>query len=269
MNFMTTLYAKVIGLLLVVQLLPQLLQAQESSEELAKKLANPIASLISVPFQSNLDHGIGANKGSRFVLNVQPVIPMKVSKNLNLITRWIVPLVSQHNITGTRQSQNGLGDAVISGFLSPANSKNGVTWGAGPVILIPMGGGNFLSGKQLGAGPSVVALKQNNGWTYGGLINQIWGTGGSDKVDISQMLINPFVTYNWKSGSGITAAFEWTQNWAQDNSTLYFIPMFSGLTAFGKQKVSLAVGPRLNISAPEAARSKLGIRASLALLFPQ
>ncbi len=264
-NFFVTVTHCAAGLLL----LPQLMQAQASAEELAKKLANPIASLISVPLQNNLDHGIGVNKGSRYVLNIQPVIPMKVGKNLNLITRWIVPVVSQHNITGIRQSQSGLGDAVISGFLSPSNSTNGLTWGAGPVLLVPLGGGDFLSGKQLGIGPSVVALKQKNGWTYGGLINQIWGTGGNDKAEISQMFINPFLTYNWKSGAGITAAFEWTENWAQDNSTLYFIPMLSGLTAFGKQKVNLSIGPRFNLAAPEALQSKFGIRAALVLLFPK
>jgi hypothetical protein len=244
-------------------------KAPLSAEELAKKLANPIASLISLPFQSNFDHGIGSNKGSRYVLNVQPVIPMKVGKNLNLITRWIVPIVSQHNITGPRQSQSGLGDAVISGFLSPSNTKNGVTWGAGPVLLVPLGGGDFLSGKQFGIGPSVVALKQKNGWTYGGLVNQIWGTGGSDKADINQMFVNPFLTYNWKSGAGITAAIEWTENWAQNNNVIYLIPMVSGLTSFGKQKVSFAAGPRLNIAAPEAVKSKFGLRAAVVLLFPK
>jgi hypothetical protein len=244
-------------------------KAPLSAEELAKKLANPIASLISVPFQSNFDHGIGANKGSRYVLNVQPVIPMKVGKKLNLITRWIVPVISQHNITGPKQSQGGLGDAVISGFLSPTNTKNGVTWGAGPVLLVPLGGGVYLSGQQFGMGPSVIALKQKNGWTYGGLVNQIWGTGGSSKPDINQMFVNPFLTYNWKSGAGITANLEWTQNWAQNNSVVFFEPMVSGLTSFGKQKVSFAIGPRLNIAAPEAVKSKFGLRAAVVLLFPK
>jgi hypothetical protein len=249
--------------------IPVLVLAQPSAEELAKKLANPIASLISLPFQNNLDHGIGDNKGSRYVLNVQPVIPMKVSKNLNLITRWIVPVVSQHNITGPRQSQSGLGDAVISGFLSPTNTGGGVTWGAGTVFLVPLGGGDFLSGRQFGMGPTAVALKQKNGWTYGGLVNQIWGAGGNDKPDINQMFINPFLTYNWKSGAGITANLEWTQNWAQDNSVVFFEPMFSGLTSFGNQKVSFAVGPRLNIAAPDAIKSRYGLRASIVLLFPK
>jgi hypothetical protein len=83
------------------------------------------------------------------------------------------------------------------------------------------------------------------------------------------MFVNPFLTYNWKSGAGITANLEWTQNWAQNNSVVFFEPMVSGLTSFGKQKVSFAVGPRLNIAAPEAVKSKFGLRATVVLLFPK
>ncbi|MEN9570724.1 MAG: hypothetical protein RL172_1955 [Bacteroidota bacterium] len=238
--------------------------AQNDAAELAKKLANPVASLISVPFQNNMDHGIGTLKGSRYVLNIQPVIPISLSKKMNLITRWIVPIVSQHNITGYGKTQSGLGDAVISGFLSPKNSKNGFTWGAGPVILLPIGGAG-LTADQFGIGPSIVALKQTGGWTYGGLVNQIWGSGKG----LSQFYINPFVAYNWKTGAGITAQLDWTHSWNTGKSNVFLIPMFSGLTSFGKQKVSLSVGPKFNIAAPGDVKSKFGIRAGLSLIFPK
>lgn len=247
-----------------------LAKGQKTDEELAKKLANPIAALISVPFQNNLDHGIGSLKGSRYVLNVQPVIPIQLSNKLNLITRWILPIMSQYNISGSGVGQSGIGDAVVSGFLSPVKPGSKITWGAGPVLLVPLGNNAGFSAKQFGLGPSFVALVQNGGWTYGGLINQIWSSGTkSSSTNISQMLINPFITYNWKSGAGITAAMEFTQNWISNQSSVYLIPMVSGLTSFGKQKISFGIGPKWNISGPVNQRSKFGLRASVALLFPK
>jgi hypothetical protein len=244
--------------------------SQNDTAELAKKLANPVASLISFPMQNNIDYGIGSLKGSRYTLNIQPVIPLSLTNELNLITRIIVPIVSQYNITGIGEQQSGLSDIVTSGFISPKNSKNGFTWGAGPVLLLPTGTDDYLTAKKFGAGPTIVALKQSGGWTYGALINQIWSMSGDEKrPDISQMYMNPFVSFNWKSGAGITAQLEWTENWIQNSTTLYFEPMFSGLTSFGTQKVSFAVGPRINVAAPDASQSKFGLRAAVVLLFPK
>lgn len=244
--------------------------AQDEASELAKKLSNPVASLISVPFQNNIDYGIGVYKGSRYTLNFQPVIPMGLSKNYNLISRIIVPFVSQYNISGFGIQESGLSDIVATAFISPKDNKGGLIWGAGPVLLLPTGTNDFLTAKKFGLGPSVVLLKQVGGWTYGALINQIWSvTGDENRSDVSQFYANPFATYNWKSGAGITAQFEWTENWMQNSTTLYFEPMFSGLTSFGKQKVSFAVGPRINVAAPDATQSKFGLRAVMVFIFPK
>ncbi|WP_348799635.1 hypothetical protein [Flavobacterium adhaerens] len=145
--------------------------AQEDASELAKKLANPIASLISVPLQNNTDYGIGANNGTRNTLNIQPVIPINISENLNLITRMVLPVITQYDITGEGNKENGLSDAVVSGFFSPKNSKNGFTWGVGPALLIPTATDDFLGTEKFGVGPTAVALKQMNGWTIGALMN--------------------------------------------------------------------------------------------------
>lgn len=251
-------------------LIVNLLFAQNDASDLAKKLANPVASLISVPFQNNVDIGIGEYKGSRYTLNFQPVIPMGISKNLNLITRIIVPVISQYNITGYGNNESGLSDIVATAFLSPKDNKEGLIWGAGPVFLLPTGTNDYLTAKKFGLGPSIVLLKQTEGWTYGALVNQIWSVSGDEgRSNVSQFYANPFATYNWKSGAGITAQLEWTENWIQNTTVLYFEPMFSGLTSFGTQKVSFAVGPRINIAAPEYTRSKFGLRAAIVLLFPK
>lgn len=239
----------------------------QSAEELAKKLSNPIASLISVPFQNNIDFGIGDLQATKYTLNIQPVVPIKLSDDLNLITRYIVPVITQYNITGTGESQFGLSDAVVSAFFSPAESK--VTWGAGPVFLVPIGTDDYLTTKKLGIGPTAVALMQSNGWTYGGLINQIWSVAGSDeRPDVSQLFFQPFVSYNWKSGAGLGINMELTQNWEGSTTVAWLNPILTAVTSIGKQKTQLVVGPRINIAAPDGGKADMGWRAMIVFLFP-
>jgi hypothetical protein len=242
--------------------------AANEAAELAKKLANPIASLISVPFQNNTFYGIGSMKGTQNVMNFQPVIPIKLNENLNLITRYIIPIVTQYNITGENQSQSGLGDATVSAFLSPSNTKNGLTWGAGPAFLVPTATNTYLGTGKFGMGPTFVILKQGGGLTYGALANQIWSIGGQqDKPDVSQLFVQPFFTLNWKSGAGIGAVGSITQNWETKTFSSSVAIPFSGITKFGKQIIQLAVGPQIPISGPN--RGDFGWRAQLVLIFPK
>lgn len=248
----------------------QQVQAQEKAAsdaaELAKKLANPIASLISVPFQSNWDMGIGNNNGSKMVLNFQPVIPMHLSEKMNLITRWIIPFASQKDVTGEKTNQSGLGDAVITGFFSPTGSK--ITWGVGPAIILPIATNKMLGGGKFCIGPSVVALKQTNGWTVGGLANHVFSVAGNaDRKDISATFLNPFVAYNWKSGAGLTLNAEYTHDWENEVDVFILQPIASAVTKFGTQIVSFGVGPRFHF-APNG-HADYGIRAAISLVFPK
>ena len=244
--------------------------AQNEAAELAKKLANPISSLISVPLQNNTDYGIGDSNGTRNTLNVQPVIPFSLSKKLNLITRIIMPITTQYDITGEGDKQSGLGDFVLSGFFSPAVSKNGFTWGAGPVFLLPVGTNDYLTSKKFGIGPTAVALKQSHGFTFGALVNQIWSVAGSDsRPDVNQMFLQPFFTYKWKTGAGLGFNFEYTENWQANTSVVFFNPIVTGVTSLGKQKLQLGIGPRINVVSPSASRAEFGWRAVVVFLFPK
>jgi hypothetical protein len=252
-----------------------ILEAQEakkevSAEELAKKLSNPVAALISVPFQNNMDIGIGQYNGSRNTLNFQPVIPITLSPKLNLITRFIVPIISQRDITGEGTSQNGLGDAVVSAWFSPSEAKNGLVWGIGPVLLLPIATNDMLASKKFGVGPTALVLKQFNGWTVGGLVNQIWSVAGdANHSDISQMFVQPFMSYNWKSGAGLGLNAEISQNWISSSTSVFINPTISAVTKLGTQIVSLAIGPRIQVAAPDGSKADFGVRAAVTLVFPK
>jgi hypothetical protein len=244
---------------------------KQDPAEVAKKLANPVANLISVPFQNNTDVGIGENhNGYKNTLNVQPVIPIKLSKKLNLITRYILPVVSQKNITGDSTSQAGLGDLNISAFFSPAEAKKGFVWGLGPVFLVPTATDELLGSKKFSIGPSALALFQTHGMTIGALVSQTWSVAGDEeRSDVNFLFMQPFFTYNWKSGAGLGIMGEITQNWEAGSTTAYIIPTVSGVTRIGKQLVSLLIGPRIQVASPDKNGAVFGVRAMLIFVFPK
>ena len=201
------------------------------------------------------------------VLNIQPVVPFRLSDDWNLITRTIVPVASQFDVTGASTSESGLGDSVVTAFLSP--SKGRITWGVGPVFLIPTATDDALGSGKLGIGPSAVALRQSGGWTVGGLANHLVSVAGSeDRGKVNATFLNPFLTYNWRSGAGITLNVEYTHDWENDVDVLAVnFPTLTGVTRFGSQTVSFAISPRFHF-APET-RPDYGLRAAVILVFPK
>jgi hypothetical protein len=182
---------------------------QAAAAELAKKLANPVASLISVPIQNNWDFGIGSANAMRNTANIQPVIPFSLNQDWNLITRTIVPVIYAEAPVKGGTDQSGLGDIVQSFFFSPKEPVHGWILAAGPVMLYPSGT-DGLSANQWGAGPTALALKQVNGWTFGMLANHLWSyasTGGHSTSDagdasdgsdaeVNATFLQPFVSYS-------------------------------------------------------------------------
>ena len=239
-----------------------------SAEELAMQLANPVANLISVPLQNNFDFNVGPNQGFRYNLNVQPVIPIDLNENWNLISRTIVPIISQNDVFVDGNSETGLGDIVQSVFFSPKKpTDNGLIWGAGPILLLPTATNDVIGANTWAAGPNAVFLKLQGQYTYGGLVNHMWSYAG-DGSDISATFLQPFVTYATPSGSSYTIASENTQSWLNNIFGGFVGVYYAKVTKFGKQMVQLGGGPKVYYG-NNPINPTWGFRLNVILLFPK
>ena len=186
---------KTMASMVAVALMTSPALAQDDAADLAKKLANPVAALISVPIQANYDENIGADEeGAVWRINIQPVIPFSLNDDMNLISRTILPIIDQSDITTNGVDESGIGDIVQSFFFSPKEpTASGWILGAGPVLLLPTGSEDALSAEQWGIGPTALALKQVGPWTVGGLMNHIWSvTGDDDRADVNATYLDAF-----------------------------------------------------------------------------
>ena len=246
--------------------------AAAKAQELAKKLSNPVASLISVPMQANFDDGFGADgKGSKFTLNIQPVIPISISEDWNIISRTILPVIYQSHIVG-KSSQGGLGDILQSFFLSPQEPTAGVIWGVGPALLLPSATRDELGGEKWAAGPTAVLLKQAHGWTFGTLAYHVWSYAGDDaRADVSSTYLQPFVSFTTKTATSFGLNTETTYNWKANNGH-WSVPVnfsVSQLMRIGKLPVQLQGGLGYWADSPQNGAEGFRFRFTVTFLFPK
>ncbi|WP_229005861.1 transporter [Roseibium aggregatum] len=243
--------------------------AQDS--DLAKKLSNPVASLISVPFQWNYDHGFGPADGNKVTLNIQPVVPFSLNEDWNLISRTILPVVWQDDIAGNSGTQFGLSDTTQSFFFSPKEpTSGGIIWGLGPVLLLPTGTDDLLSTRKWGAGPTGVVLRQSGPWTYGGLVNHVWSYAGDDnRNDVNSTFLQPFLSYTTDDAWTFTLNSESTYDWTSDEWSVPINAMVAKLVTIDKQPISFQAGVRYYAASSDNGPEGFGARAAVTFLFPK
>lgn len=244
--------------------------AQAAAEaELAQQLSNPVADLISAPVQLNYDENIGtAEDGSRWTMNIQPVIPVSLNADWNVISRTIVPVISTDGIPSGAGSKEGLGDTVQSFFFSPKQpTAGGWIWGAGPVFLLPTSTDDRFGAGEWGAGVTGVALTQRGPWTVGGLANHIVDINGD--TDINATFLQPFLSYTSPTAWSYTVNSESTYDWEAKDWSVPFNFTVTKLTRFGDQPVSLGGGVRYWAESPDSGPEGWGARLILTFLFPK
>jgi hypothetical protein len=243
-----------------------------SAEELAKLAQNPVGNLISLPFQNNTNFNVGPLSGTQNILNIQPVIPVSVNKDWNIITRTILPVISQPAMFPGEDRTNGLGDTTFTAFLSPAQ-PHGLIWGAGPVFQLPTDTQD-LGNKNWGMGASAVVLKLEKGdpWVYGVLVNNVWSLSGSGQGgSYSNFLMQPFVNYNFPDGFYINSVPIITANWEAESRQRWTVPLGAGVGKifhFGALPVNMQLGAYYNVVQPDNGPG-WQLRFQMQFMFPK
>jgi len=244
--------------------------AEEDADSLAKKLSNPIASLISVPFQFNVDFVAGLDdKAELYTINIQPVVPFHLGSNWNLISRTILPVEGREDLFPLDHHVWGLGDTLQSLFLSPTQlGPGGLIWGIGPVFQLRTATDDLLGQKKWGAGPTGVALIQKGPWTVGALVNHVWSFAGDDDYpDVNRTYLQPFITYALGHGQTVSLNLESSYDWTADQWTVPINLGYTKVFKIGSQPISFQLGGRYYPVTPDGGPD-WGIRSTITFLFP-
>jgi hypothetical protein len=242
-------------------------KGEASEADLRRAAQNPVANMISLPLQNNTGFSVGPYHRPQNVLNVQPVIPFKITPDWNLITRWVTPVIWQPRMSPGLGAEAGLGNVQPSFFLSPARPGK-VIWGIGPAFWLPTASANTLGVNKWGAGPAVVALTIEGPWVIGALASNVWA--GTTGRRVNQMTIQPFVNYNLPHGWYLTTSPVVTANWLARSQDRWTVPVgggFGRLFKVDKLPINAQVQAFYNVARPQGAPTWT-LRFQVQALFP-
>ncbi len=243
-----------------------------------KTTQNPVGNVTIIPFQNNFNFGVGPYARYQYNLNVQPVVPAMLSPNLNLVIRMIMPIVNQPSAAPPQVCASalgcpwtfGIGDFNPQFYFAPKTKPGALIWGIGPQFLIPTASPDTLGTGKWSAGPTAVALVMPGPWVIGALVNQLWSFAGkSNRPDVSQFLVQPFVNYNFKGGLALAFAPTITANWNAPQNK-WTVPLGLNLVKTfkaGDQLMQLGVGYFTYVARPVGA-PQTQLRIQWSLVFP-
>jgi hypothetical protein len=241
------------------------------NSDIAKQAQNPIARLISVPFENDFNPQTGIKKDDSYVLQMKPVVPFKLSNDWNLITRTIIPVIQVPDLTSRIGGVSGIGDVSLSLFLSPTKASH-IIWGVGPIASIPTASENILGTKKLSVGPTAVVLRSQGHWLFGTLVNNVFSVAGpSARPDVNQMVMQPFVNYNFRHGWYLTSSPVVTADWEKQRAQRWLVPVGGGagkIVRIGTLPVNMYTQFFSNVERPQGT-TNWSARFQVQLLFPK
>ncbi len=248
---------------------------EQSHDDLAKQSQNPIASLISVPFQNNIFFDQGPHDRTSYQLLIQPVLPFSITENWNVISRTIVPLVYTPDITRSSGGEFGLGDINESLFFSQKKAGK-LIWGVGPQMQFKTATDDTTGTGKWAAGPTAVLLTMPGSWVIGSLISNIWSfAGDEDREKVNLFTWQYFINYNFelfgKKGYYLTSSPVNTANWKADSDNTWTIPLGGGagkVFKIGKQPVNFQTQAFYNVEKPDNAH-EWSVRVNFKFIFPK
>ena len=259
---------KAVFLLIIVTFFALMGFSQESrKEELAKEAQNPLANMISIPFQNNTTYRIGDNNSTQNILNFQPVVPLSFEK-FRLYTRFVIPFISDPDL-GSGDNNTGLGDMNLTAFFSP-NNESSVTWGFGPVLQFPTATDSKLGSQEFGIGPAFVITATDEKWVYGLLVNNIWTL--DDLRTEKKMLLQPFINYYLPRAWYLVSSPIWQANWHASDGNKWLMPLGAGLGKvfiIGKMPINVNVHAYYNVQMQDPNWGRWQSRFQLQFMFPK
>ena len=244
-------------------------QAQQGTEDLAKAAQNPIASMISLPFQNNTNLNFGPQKGTQNVLNVQPVYPFNLSEDMKVITRTIIPIVSQPALAPGQDRETGIGNTTFVPYFTPRETGK-VLWGLAPVLMLPASNASVGS-KAWGLGASVVLLAMPGKWVVGSTITNVSSVNADPADKLNLFTWQYFINYNMPEGWYLTSAPILTANWEASSGNKWTVPFGGGagrVFRVGKQALNTSLQAYYNVERPTFGPN-WQLRFQINFLFPK
>jgi len=270
MRSQNVIKARIVVIVTCLVLTISTLAGADDQEDLAKESQNPIGNIISLPFENNFDFGVGPKDAFVYSLNFKPVYPVNFGK-VNLINRFILPVIYQEERFEGEGSEFGLGDLTIQAFFSPAKPGK-IIWGAGPAFIFPTNTDDRLGVDKWSAGPAAVALAKPGHWLFGALVQNVWSyAGDSDASDVNFFSFQYFINYNFKSGWYLSSTPTITADWEADSDDRWKVPVGGGvghLVKLGKQPVDLKLQGFYNVEKPKNAND-WSVQLQVKFLFPK